>query len=90
MSKKPMFRQPDPEAIDQELKRRQEQEAKSHGLLDGKRIKRVDRPVQIELKTSEDKKKQFDRLRLLTMLSYTEIFERALDAFEAEWNRKHK
>ena len=54
-------------------------------------LKRADRTrdVQIGLKTSEDKKKQFDKLRLLTRLTYTQIFEQALDVFEAEWKRKH-
>jgi hypothetical protein len=53
-------------------------------------FKRTDRPVGIGLKISEKKGRQFDRLRMMTRLSYTEILEQALDAFEAEWNARHK
>ena len=53
-------------------------------------FKRTDRPVPIGLKISEEKKRQFDRLRMMTRLSYTEILEQALDAFEAQWNARRK
>jgi hypothetical protein len=53
-------------------------------------FKRTDRPVGIGLKISKEKRRQFDRLRVMTRLSYTEILEQALDAFEAQWNARHK
>jgi hypothetical protein len=71
-------------------RRREKLEAQAKGTLDGRYLERADRTrdVQIGLKTSEDKKKQFDKLRLLTRLTYTQIFEQALDVFEAEWKRR--
>lgn len=42
------------------------------------------RHIQIGMKVTSKKKEQLNRLKSLTGLSYTEIFERALDAFEAK------
>jgi hypothetical protein len=44
---------------------------------------RVKRDKPIALKTTADKRQQFDRLRLLTGRTFADIFELALDAFEA-------
>ena len=63
---------------------------KLRGIIDGRHFKRTNRPVAIGLKISEEKKRQFDRLRMTTRLSYTEILEQALDAFEAQWDARHK
>lgn len=93
MSRKPSVRlqQPvNPEAIEQEEERWQRSEKGAHGRLDGRFIKRRSRDVQIGLKTTDERKKQFDRLRMLTGLSYVEIFEAGLDAFEREWNSKQE
>jgi hypothetical protein len=63
---------------------------KARGRIHERKIKRTERTVGIGLKISEGKRRQFDRLRMMTRLSYTEILEQSLDAFEAAWNTKHK
>jgi hypothetical protein len=56
-------------------------------LIDGRC--RSDRTEGIGLKISKEKRGQFDRLRMLTRLSYTEILEQALDSLEAAWHARH-
>ena len=82
MSKKTAFRQPEPEAIVEEEASRAALEAGAGAFLNGRKMSRVDRPVGVGLKISPAKRHQFDRLRLLTNWSYTDIFEHALDTFE--------
>ncbi len=80
------FRQPvDAAALTAEEDRRTRGEVNARGLIDGRYLKRKNRNAQVGLKTTDEKKKQFDRMRMLTGMSYTEIFEAALDAFEDKW-----
>ncbi len=93
MKKKPniQFQQPvDAGALAREEERRSRGEIGARGLIDGRFLKRKNRTAQIGLKTSEEKKKQFDRLRMLTGWSYTEIFEQALDDFEVAWKGRRE
>lgn len=53
------------------------------GFIDGRSLNRKSRTEAVGLKISPSKRHQFDRLRLLTRWSYTDIFEQALDDFEA-------
>jgi hypothetical protein len=57
-------------------------------FIDGRKEPRVNRPVQVGLKISPEKRHQFDRLRQLTRWSYTDIFEAALDALEEAWKAR--
>lgn len=83
------FRQPvDAAALNAEEDRRTRGEIGARGTIDGRFLKRKNRTYQIGVKTTEEKKKQFDRLRMLTGMSYTEIFEASLDSFENEWKER--
>lgn len=81
----PMFRQPDAEEMEEELRRRTADE-NSATHPDDKNA-RILRQHQVGLKITDDKADQFDRLKLLTRWSYTDIFETALDAFEDAWKK---
>ena len=86
MSKRqPMFQQPEAEAVAEEEASRAALEAGANGFLNGREMARVNRPVGVGLKISPEKRHQFDRMRLLTKWSYTDIFEAALDTFEEAW-----
>jgi LmbE family N-acetylglucosaminyl deacetylase len=63
-------------------------EGRADAFLDGRKDPRVNRPVQVGLKISPEKRRQFDRLRLMTRWSYTDIFEAALDTFEEAWTTR--
>ena len=83
------FQQPaNDAALAAEEDRRSRGEIGARGLLDGRLVKRRNRTSQVGLKITEDKKRQYDRLRMLTGMSYTEIFEQALDDFESAWKTK--
>jgi hypothetical protein len=79
-----MFQQPDPKAMAEEERDRSAREAAAAGQLSGRTI-RAERNQQIGLKTTREKKDQFDRLRLMTRWSYVQVFESALDALEQAW-----
>lgn len=87
-----MFQQRDDKAVADEEKRRQLAESGATPHLDGRFLKRaLSRPKQVGLRISDEKKMQFDRLRMRTGWTYTEIFEAALDDFEAACNAgRHK
>ncbi len=79
------LQQPNAEhSLEDEEKRREKAERSARGLIDGRTLKRKNRQFQIGIKTTEAVKKEFDRIRMLTGLSYTEIFENSLAAYERE------
>ncbi len=85
------YRQPiDGAELAAEEDRRSRGEVNARGFLNGKRLKRSNRVAAIGLKTTDEKRKQFDRLRLMTAKSYAEIFEAALDAFEEKWKEENQ
>ena len=76
--------QPGKDVLGSEEERREKAERNARGLLDGRLLKRKNRQFQIGIKTTEAVKKEFDRIRVLTGLSYTEIFENAMAAYKRE------
>jgi hypothetical protein len=88
VSRSIQYQQPDANSITEEEERRRRAETAVRGIADGRKGKRsrFNRDTPIGLKTTEAKKKQFDRLHAITTWSYIEIFENALDTFEQWWN----
>jgi hypothetical protein len=79
---KPTLQQPDQAQMDAEEKRRAMAEYTAKGTIDGRLLKRSTRQEQINIKTSLEAKKKFDRLRIYTGTPYNVVFEQALDALE--------
>ena len=90
MSKPAMFRQPDLQDQDRpsEDLRREHREAAVYGKLG--RTVRMNRKHSIGIKTSPEKKAQFDRLKRMTDWSYAVVFEKALDALEEKIKGERK
>jgi hypothetical protein len=83
MSKKTIFRQRDEAEILSEAAERTALEANATAPTGGKVL--IERKVQINIRTTDLKRQQFERLRVLTRRSYGQIFDDALDALEAAW-----
>jgi hypothetical protein len=89
MSKiKPSLKQPQSNSLADEELRRERAEREARGIINGRTLRRApERKAQIGIKTTEETKKRFDRLRVMTGWSYTEIFEYAMEAAEEKFER---
>jgi hypothetical protein len=85
---KPSLQQPDSERLEIEEKRREDAERSARGLLDGRQLKRSRRQFQIGIKTTPETKKKFDRLRVMTGWTYSEIFEYCMEAGAAKFDKE--
>jgi hypothetical protein len=83
---KPTLQQPDQTQIKTEETRRERAEHSAKGTIDGRTLKRSSRQEQINIKTSVEAKKKFDRLRMRLDVPYNVVFEQALDVLEAKLN----
>ena len=89
MSKiKPSLQQPSsPHDLALEEERREAAEYSARAGLDGRFIRRKPSRHQIGVKTTEAVKKEFDRLRMLTGKSYTDLFEEAIFDLGRKYNK---
>ena len=75
---KPTLQQPNETARAQEEQRRESAEYSAHAGLDGRLLPRKPARHQIGVKTNEAVKKEFDRIRMLSGKSYTDLFDEAI------------
>ncbi len=69
---------------------RLKRELAAKGLVDARTLRKRGRSEQVALKTTLFKKQQLQRLALLTNKTQVEVFEEALDAYEAQQQKKSR
>ena len=88
---KPTLQQPVNEtALAQEEERRESAEYSARAGLDGRFLPRKPSRHQIGIKTNEAVKKEFDRIRMLSGKSYTDLFDEAIMDLGRKYDALHK